>query len=55
MTGEKPEEKAVPRLDNSKFRIPASSAMSTLKVTKFKRRRRVAFSPQLCVLPNEEE
>jgi hypothetical protein len=32
----KPEEKAVPRLDNSKFRVPGSSPKRALKVTRIK-------------------
>ena len=42
---EKPEEKAVPRLDNSKFRVPGSSQKRVRKVTRIKKGRRVAFKP----------
>ena len=52
---EKPEEKAVPRLDNSQFRVPGSSQKRAFKVVTIKKGRQVTFNPQLCVLPTEEE
>ncbi|MBI4295540.1 MAG: aryl-sulfate sulfotransferase [Chloroflexi bacterium] len=51
----KPEEKAVKRLDNRKFRVPGSSRKRAFKVTTIKAARRIAFSPEMCVLPAEEE
>ncbi len=42
---EKPEEKAVPRLDNSRFRVPGSPLKRAHKVTTIKKGRRVTFKP----------
>jgi len=42
---DKPEEKAVPRIDNSKFRVPGSLQKRARKVTMIKKGRRVAFKP----------
>lgn len=51
---EKPDEKAVPRLVNSKFRVPGSPREKVLKVTKLKGERGVDFDSQLCVLPTDK-
>lgn len=51
---EPPEEKAVPRIDNSKFRVPGSPRHRVLKVTKIKKRRGFTLDSQLCVLPTDE-
>jgi hypothetical protein len=42
---EKPEEKAILRLDNSKFRVPGSPRKKPLKVTKIKSGRKVISGP----------
>ena len=52
---ERPEERALPRIDNSKFRVPGSSGKRAFKSTTVKRGRRIAFNAQLCVLPGKEE
>ncbi|MEE8472652.1 MAG: aryl-sulfate sulfotransferase [Dehalococcoidia bacterium] len=52
---ERPEEKPVVRLDNSKFRVPGSSRRRAQKVTTIKRGRRATFDSQLCVPPTGEE
>jgi hypothetical protein len=53
---EKPEEKAVPRLDNSKFRVPGSGWKKALKVTTIKKSGRgFDFSAPLCVLPTDRK
>jgi hypothetical protein len=48
---DKPEVKAIPRLDNSKFRVPGSPRNRPLKVTKIKSGRRFAAESQFCVRP----
>ena len=52
---EKPEEKAVPHLDNSKFRVPGSLRKKALKVTTIKSGRRFTTDSQFCVLPSDKE
>ena len=52
---EKPEERAIPRLDNSKFRVPGSLWKKPLKVTKIKSVGGITFESQFCVLPDEDK
>jgi len=47
---EKPEEKAIPQLDNSKFRVLGSLRRKPLKVTMVKSGRKTTFESQFCVL-----
>jgi hypothetical protein len=42
---EKIEERAVPRINNSKFRVPGSSRQRAPRVTTVKEGRRVTFNP----------
>jgi hypothetical protein len=52
---ERPAEQPVVRLSNSKFRVPGSTQRRTRKITRMKDARQVAFSPDLCILPREED
>lgn len=52
---EKPEEKAIPRLDNSQFRVPGSPRKKPLKVTRVKSERGVSFEAQFCVRPEGDK
>ena len=52
---EPPEAKAIPRIDNDRFRVPRSPQHRVLKITKVNKGRRQAFDTQLCVLPTDEE
>ena len=47
----KPEERPIPKIDVSNFRVPGSSRKRVFKVTKIKAGRTVSFEPQECVLP----
>jgi hypothetical protein len=49
----KPEERPIPKIDVSNFRVPGSSRKRVLKVTKIKAGRTVSFEPQECVLPED--
>jgi hypothetical protein len=51
---EPPEEKAIPRIDNSRFRVPGSPKPKVLNVTRIKSQKQLAFDTQLCVLPIDE-
>jgi hypothetical protein len=50
---ERPEEIAIPQIDNSKFRVPGSLRKRAFKITTVKTGRRVAFDAQTCVLPTD--
>ncbi|MCP4753716.1 MAG: thioredoxin [Proteobacteria bacterium] len=53
---DKPEEKEIPRLDNSQFRVLDSGDGKSRAVTRLKKRRgKVKIVPQLCVLPESED
>jgi hypothetical protein len=52
---EKPEEVDVVRPDNSKFRVPGSPNKRARKLTNIKAAKQVAFSPDMCILPREED
>jgi hypothetical protein len=47
----KPEEKAIPRIDNTKFRVPGSPSKRPQKVTTINSGSRVSSEPQYCVRP----
>ena len=47
----RPEERAIPRLDNRKFRVPGSPRRKAGKVTTLKSRRGTAYGSQFCVTP----
>jgi hypothetical protein len=51
---EKPEEKAIPRLDNTKFRVPGSMRRKPLKVTAFKKGQKDLFESQFCVVSKDD-
>ncbi len=50
---EKPEVKAIPRLNNSKFRVPGSLQKKPLKVTQIKSRHKGSAESQFCVRPTD--
>ena len=50
---EKPEEKAVERLDNNKFRVPGSPRRKAGKTTGLKNRGKVVSAEQYCVVPKD--
>jgi len=50
----KPEEKAIPKLDSSKFRVPGSPRRKAGKITKIKGKRKTSYGAQFCVLPQEK-
>ena len=52
---EKPEEVDIVRPNNSKFRVPGSSNKRARKLTNIKAAKQVAFSPDMCILPREED
>ncbi len=51
----RPEERAIPRLDNSQFRVPGSPRRKARKVTAVKSSRRKFYGSQYCVLPQEKD
>ncbi len=52
---ERPEEKPIPRLDVTKFRVPGAVNRRPLKITPTKGTKRISFSPQECVLPRDQD
>jgi hypothetical protein len=52
---DKSEEKAIPLLDNSSFRVPGSTSGKLLKTTKVKTNLGQTFDSQFCVLPTDED
>ena len=52
---EKPEEVDIVRPNNSKFRVPGSPNKRARKLTNIKTAKQVAFSPDMCILPREED
>ncbi|MBN1846982.1 MAG: aryl-sulfate sulfotransferase [Deltaproteobacteria bacterium] len=50
---EKPEEKAIPRLDNNKFRVPGSLRKKPLKVTRFQKAQKAIYEVQHCVIAKD--
>ena len=52
--GTKPAEKAILKLDTSKFRVPGSPRRKAGKVTKIKGKLKKSYGAQFCVLPQEK-
>jgi len=52
---DRPQENAIPRLDNSRFRVPGSPRKRSHKITKIYKGRKVIFGPQYCVQPKEDQ
>lgn len=50
-----PEEKAVPLINNDKFRVPGSPRRKAAKVTRVKTGPKTSYESQFCVLPKKEE
>ena len=50
---DKPEQRPIPRIDITKFRVPGSSSRMAGKITNIKKGRPIAFTPQMCVLPED--
>jgi hypothetical protein len=50
-----PEEKAIPRLDNSRFRVPGSPRKKASRITRLKGGRKQYYESQLCVIPQEDK
>ena len=48
---DKPEEKAIQRIDNNRFRVPGSPRRKNGKMTTIKGRQRASYAAQSCVLP----
>jgi hypothetical protein len=49
-----PEEKAIPRLDNSRFRVPGSPRKKTSRITTLKGSKKKYYESQFCVVPRKE-
>ncbi|OGO19434.1 MAG: thioredoxin, partial [Chloroflexi bacterium RBG_16_50_9] len=49
----RPEERTIPRLDNTKFRVPGSPRRKARKVTTVKSWHRTAYESQFCVVPKD--
>ena len=47
------EEKAIPGINNSQFRVPGSPKHKVLNVTRIKSQKQLAFDTQLCILPTD--
>ena len=51
----RPEERAIPHLDNRKFRVPGSPRRKAGKVTTLKSQRGTAYGSQFCVTPTDKD
>jgi hypothetical protein len=52
---EKPQIKAIPRLDNNKFRVRGSLRKKPLKVTRFKKAQKAVYEAQHCVVSRDDD
>lgn len=51
----RPEERAIPKIDNKNFRVPGSPRRKAGKVTRVKSKPKTSYEEQACVLPNKDE